>query len=223
MSTTPTNHPLFGVQPSLILDRIVVINVDPAPNKSFVLRQTDMSGRSNKRHLKLADAETEFVTAVVSKVSRPDNVAFDPAVLRSDDDFYVGSVLASLVNRQANLIATRTLRAKGNSVIVSRWALRHLLAYNMVVNEEPAFYPHGLEDSGLVYMGAFNGINVYLLPGMPATMPLLVSYTSPTDQRDAGAFIAHVSGMYHVMTPDNDPPEVITRWTDYYGIVPVIN
>lgn len=215
------NHPLFGIQTSLVVDRVMVINTPSG--MSFVTRQTDMSGRGNKRHLRLADAETEFINTVTPLLNRPDVVGFDPSVLNNYHDAqYIASILAVLVNKQANMIAQRTLRAKGNSVIVSRYALRYLLETNMAVDSNPAFYPHGREDSGLVYMGAFNGITVYLHPTMPATAPLLVTYTGATDNRDAGAFISYVNGMYHVMTPDNDPPEVVTKWTDYYGIVPML-
>ena len=220
-----TNHPLFGFQSSLVVDRLVLINVTvPTTGTQFIGRQTDMSGRGNKRFLRLADAEADFIQTAPALLVRPDAVGFDRQVLLNlgNDHHYIANVLATMVHRQANMIAQRTKRTKGNSVIVSRWALA-VLFDALTIDEEPAFYPHGKEDSGLVYMGVNNGIKVYLHPTMPATAPLLVAYTGADNNSDAGAFIANVNGVYHVMTPDNDPPEVVTKWTDYYGIVPVMN
>ncbi len=196
------SNPLFSIQGN----KPYILKVKYQENSSIAIRDSTLQERqSNNPALKLSILKIQKEDAI--KVSSLDDAVaiIVNELIKFHPKTNLSISLVDEINHKANLIASRTRRGAGNSVVVNEQAL-NLLSTNIVASSPTS------TNINLIHVGKLNqtGIDVYLNPN--STNPIIVSYASEETLVDAGSTVfTHDNELYLYINED--------RLKSYYGLI----
>lgn len=239
----PIRHPLFSMQrmPITVVRVRYVRNEQPVEAEPLHIKDVHHPKIEDIRPLQFTDMSPPPEPYVnVDSVATAERVLIDRIIdalpppshhqiYRRDPSYGQKTgpdespTLFPLINRQANLIATRTRRGKGNFLIASTMAIAELAtsmpfagtSFKRDLLECPIL-PSG---SRLIPRGRISGMFVYEHPDLNKYHPLVVSYHGLDGKVFAGADTGAVLSDNRLIFPSL--PEMFGSWIDYYGIVPI--